>query len=80
MPRQIRCEKCGNDGTATALYVQVDARWDGKRWTLEYREDDGGGGLDCLACDHFTPVAPEDGHFPYGLLPIEPLEAWRALC
>jgi hypothetical protein len=72
-----KCAKCGNDGTAAGLYLTIDALWDGERWVLEPREDDGGMELDCLKCDHRTP--DEDSAFPYGALPIDALTAWRAL-
>jgi hypothetical protein len=60
------CEECGNDGTKGRLYVTIDARWDAERggWVLERREDDGGDELDCLACDHRTPLH-EVKVFPY---------------
>lgn len=57
------CEECGNDGTKARLYVTIDASYDAKAnaWILEEREDEGGGELDCLECDHRTDAPP----FPY---------------
>jgi hypothetical protein len=67
--KQPVCAKCGNDGTKASLYLTIDAKWDGEVWTLEEREDDGGGELDCLACDHRSPFPDDDGEtpFPYGM-------------
>ena len=57
-----KCEECGNDDN---LYETIDARWDKDTltWHLERREDDGGGELDCLNCDH---RGESEGVFPYG--------------
>lgn len=76
-----KCGHCGNDGSQGALFVTVDARWNyaEQRWDLEPREDDGGCEIDCLNCDERTSDPPEDSAFPYGPLPAEALEAWRAL-
>lgn len=70
-----KCAKCGNDGSKAGLYLTIDAKFQpGKGWELEERTDDGGMELDCLACDHRTPVddgtegGPVSG-FPYGFLP-----------
>jgi hypothetical protein len=62
---KIKCEECGNDGTDGSLYLTIDAKWRDGVWELEEREDEGGGELDCLNCDHRT-EAPE-GIFPYGM-------------
>lgn len=67
------CAKCGNDGSAAALYLTVDARYDpaAKGWTLTQRDGEGGQELDCLACDHRSPVDDKDeamkakSFFPY---------------
>lgn len=63
------CEKCGNDGTQGALYLAIDARWDPEAatWQLVERDDQGGRGWDCLACDHVTPRDGQAALFPYGL-------------
>lgn len=69
------CAKCGNDGGESSLYLTIDAKWDKSAgaWELEEREDDGGGELDCLNCDHRTPVMgavneEAESFFPYGLM------------
>lgn len=64
----VKCSKCGNDGSAGALFLTIDARRDAAAngWTLEEREDDGGRSLDCLVCDARTPVTGEEAQFPYG--------------
>lgn len=61
---EVKCAKCGNDGSEGGLYVTIDAQWDKARqvWVLEMREDEGGDELDCITCDHRTPSPP----FPYG--------------
>lgn len=68
------CAKCGNDGGEGSLYLTIDARWNKSAgaWELEEREDDGGAELDCLNCDHRTPVMgatndEAESFFPYGL-------------
>lgn len=62
-----KCEKCGNEGDKAGLYLTIDAAWNPatKAWTLEEREDIGGMGVDCLACDHSTEVGSDI--FPYGI-------------
>lgn len=72
-----KCGHCGNDGTEGALYLTIDAQWDAERqaWLLREREDEGGGELDCLACDKRTAVRGDresdpngPSGFPYGVL------------
>ena len=64
---QIKCAKCGNDGTKASLYLTIDAKWNGEAWILEERDDDGGRELDCLECDHRTDVREVPEIFPYGM-------------
>ena len=74
-----RCEACGNDGAAGALYLTVDFRWrpassSAGAWEAVEREDSGGGGFDCLACDHQTQASGAAARFPYGAM-ISPPDA-----
>lgn len=65
-----RCAKCGNDGGKGALYLAVDFRWwpDKVAWETVERDDSGGGGFDCLECDHQTPAPGAESSFPYGAM------------
>lgn len=69
-PVAIKCAGCGNDGSEGGLFLTIDARRDNAAgvWIMDERDPgDGGGELDCLACDHRTPIYSAASRFPYGL-------------